>query len=112
MAIIVTILIIFTAINIYLPILINGYIIDPTLTPRTFIGANEFCKENYNSTLASIYTPEQNVKAIDICLEHDGTGYSCWIGLHKNYSKYGDNKWHWIENGLIASFYDLVIRTK
>ena len=79
----------------------NSYIIDLTL--RSFNEANQFCQKTYNSSLATIYTPEQNDEAIELCLSNDG--YACWIGLHQNYTLYGDNKFHWVENGVVASFY-------
>ena len=81
----------------------HGYIIDPTFTKRTFHDANQFCKNTYNSSLASVYTPEQNEIVIELCLQKDDN--DCWIGLHQNVTKYGDHQWHWIENGLISSFY-------
>ena len=62
--------------------------------------AEIYCNDNYNSSLATIYTPQQNKIVTDLCLSIPAaTG--CWIGL---YQPTPNSNWYWKENNLTAAY--------
>ena len=82
----------------------NSYRLGPSPIINWF-DANDYCANTFNSTLATIYTPEQNEEAIKLCLNYrnkTNLTVGCWIGLE--YDDYNGN-WLWTENDIESSFY-------
>eukprot|EP01084_Bolivina_argentea_P154096 268650_1 len=93
----------FVLITTYLITSTNCYQIRTDNAPQnlSWTDANTWCLNNFNSTLATINTPQQNQNALQLCTKYskklNATG--CWIGLH-----FTNNKWIWNSNNISASF--------
>ena len=62
--------------------------------------ANRWCQNEFDSTLATIYTPKQYETVRELCLSSGTSGeVACWIGLR--YSLI-DEYWHWEDTGYIS----------
>ena len=71
---------------------------------RNYADAIKYCNDTYDSSLATIYTPEQNKIARNLCLNHinnstDNLYVACWIGLHQIESN-SYSPWLWQQNGI------------
>ena len=85
----------------YLPVY-HSYRAGPTQALSSYDDGNQYCIDNFNSSLATIYTPEQNVEAMRVCIEAgEGTSaLGCLIGL-----RYDGFEWEWQDNTILSSFY-------
>ncbi len=69
--------------------------------PIAFNDAISYCSETYKSSLATIFTSQQNHIVLELCATN-GTN-NCWIGLHKQINNNG-NDWYWIHNNITTNF--------
>ena len=68
--------------------------------PLSYNDAINYCQNNYNTTLATIYSPQQNDLIASLC-SSTSTNHDCWIGL-----KYDNNTnhWKWIKNDISVGY--------
>eukprot|EP01084_Bolivina_argentea_P054435 99823_1 len=78
-------------------ILVHADAYSISTTPLNFTDAVTYCQNIHNSTLASIYTPQQNAIASKLCLSV--TTNNCWIGLNNI-----QNNWKWIDNNISVGY--------
>ena len=64
------------------------FIIKPESDQITWLDANEYCYSNFDSTLATITTPN------DFSLAHNYSSYGGYIGLH---DPNDNNQWEWLD---------------
>ena len=62
-------------------------------TPLKFNDAVSYCQNTYGSSIATVYTPEQNTIVSQLC--NTGKIGNCWIGLIEN---------KWIKSNVTVGF--------
>ena len=67
--------------------------------PLNYTEALNYCQTTHNTTLATVYTPEQNTIISQLCSSQDTE--DCWIGL-----KYDmiDLDWKWSKNNMTVGY--------